>query len=251
MNGWVFSSRSPPTVARRTCTITSVPVPSWPPRTRVRVGGLGEAAHHGVAVPVEGAPPSGVVLLRLAQHRVVRLEQLEADVDRCAGSRAEQPAHGPILGGAAACAHLTCRVPSRPRDRWPGTVQTIAYVRPGGKIDPQPRPAAGQEAAGAGEGVRLPAPVGPRSIVRLSRSRRRWTPPARVRGRPSDASARTRSRGSGQGGERTPAGTRRRSSPPQPASSVAARLAAEDRSHRLIWRDAPPGAARNGYTPAP
>ena len=170
VNGWVFSSDRPPTVARRTWTTISSPV-----RGRglveplVGVGGDRKAARHRLAAAVVGAAPARVVLLGLAQHGVVRFEQLEADVDRGAGGGAEEPAHGadsksglrPALSGPATC--RTCRGRGGR-----GRCRQTRSVRPARRSTRRSTRPARQEAARCRRARRLlRAGSGPRSIVRL------------------------------------------------------------------------------------
>ena len=87
----------------------------WPPRTRGRRRRPREAdaARVGaVGALVDGHAPARVVLLGLADQRVLRLEQLVPDRDRLRGDAAEHAAHGddaiaPAGGRIAARARLT------------------------------------------------------------------------------------------------------------------------------------------------
>ena len=90
----MFSSFSPPMVARRTCTIDQRRErPRGDREVGVGVRGDREALDRRPAVGVVGDAPAGVVPLGLLDQRVLRLQQLERDVDRRAGRGAEQPAH--------------------------------------------------------------------------------------------------------------------------------------------------------------
>ena len=97
-NGWVFSSVRPPMVARRTWALKMRPRSSVArTNSASRVGGLGEAHELrllAVGALVDGHAPAGVVLLGLADQRVLGLEQLVPDRDRVGGDATEDAAHG-------------------------------------------------------------------------------------------------------------------------------------------------------------